>query len=67
MTMVFKQASPGHPARCKEEEVILGIKTDNNRILHYQKVANAKKFDFPLVINQLFTSSILFKTMEVTY
>lgn len=56
MTMVFQQASPGHPARCREEEVILGVKTDNSRILHYQKVANAKKFDFPLAMFQEHTS-----------
>lgn len=55
MTMVFKEVMPGHRTRCREEEMILAIKSDNSRVLHYQKVANHKKFDFPLV-KHLFSS-----------
>ena len=49
MTMVMKHAPPGQRTRSREEEVIVAVATSNDRILHYQKVASSKKFDFPLV------------------
>ena len=49
MTMVMKHAPPGQRTRSREEEVIVAVATSNDRILHFQKVASSKKFDFPLV------------------
>ncbi|XP_064636779.1 translation initiation factor eIF2B subunit epsilon-like [Lineus longissimus] len=50
MTLVFKQAPPCSQTRCQEEEVILAINTENQKLLHYEKVADQKKMNFPLEI-----------------
>ena len=51
----MKDAPPGQRTRCREEEVILAVATNNDRILYYQKVASSKKFDFPLVRHSTFS------------
>lgn len=47
--MIMKEAPPGHRSRCKEEDVIIAIEKETNRILHYQKVGHERKLDFPKV------------------
>lgn len=52
MTMLFKHAPPAHRTRCREEEVMVAVSPDNQRVLHYEKVGSSKKFDFSLSIFQ---------------
>ena len=49
MTMVFKQAPPGHRTRCPEEDVVVAVEKQTNRIVSYQKVKQQTRFHFPLV------------------
>uniref|UniRef100_A0ACB8FB87 Translation initiation factor eIF-2B subunit epsilon n=1 Tax=Sphaerodactylus townsendi TaxID=933632 RepID=A0ACB8FB87_9SAUR len=55
MTMVFKESSPGHRARCQEDDVILATDSATNRVLHYQKTQGLKRFQFP---TSLFQSNV---------
>ncbi|XP_019358948.1 PREDICTED: translation initiation factor eIF-2B subunit epsilon [Gavialis gangeticus] len=55
MTMVFKESSPGHRARCQEDDIILAMDSATNRVLHYQKTQGLKRFPFPM---NLFQSNI---------
>lgn len=49
MTMIFKESSPGHRARCQEDDVILAMDSTSNRVLHYQRTQGLKRFHFPMV------------------
>ena len=49
MTMVFKRSSPGHPSRCMEDEVVMAVDQANQRVLHYERVAQKKVVGFPVV------------------
>lgn len=49
MTMVFKKAPPGHHTRCKEEEVVMAVENTTNRVVHYRKIGNQKRLEFPVV------------------
>lgn len=49
MTMVFKESSPGHRSRCEEDDVIVGVDSKSQRLLHYQKTQGLKKLQFPVV------------------
>lgn len=49
MTMVFKESSPGHRARCQEDDVILAMDGATKRVLHYQRTQGLKRFRFPMV------------------
>lgn len=49
MTMIFKSSSPGHRSRCEEDDVIVAVDSNSQRILHYQKTRGLKKFQFPMV------------------
>ncbi|XP_015263214.1 PREDICTED: translation initiation factor eIF-2B subunit epsilon [Gekko japonicus] len=55
MTMIFKESSTGHRARCQEDDVILAMDSATNRVLHYQKTQGLKRFRFP---TSLFQSNI---------
>lgn len=48
MTMLFKKAPPYHMIRQQQADVLLAIKSDDNRLLHYEKSRNKKKFHMPL-------------------
>lgn len=49
MTMIFKESSPGHHARCKEDDIIIAMDSATNRVLHYQRTQGLKRFHFPMV------------------
>uniref|UniRef100_A0A8D0L9F8 Translation initiation factor eIF2B subunit epsilon n=1 Tax=Sphenodon punctatus TaxID=8508 RepID=A0A8D0L9F8_SPHPU len=55
MTMIFKESSPGHRARCQEDDIILAMDGATNRVLHYQRTQGLKRFRFPM---SLFQSNI---------
>uniref|UniRef100_A0A8C4P351 Translation initiation factor eIF2B subunit epsilon n=1 Tax=Dromaius novaehollandiae TaxID=8790 RepID=A0A8C4P351_DRONO len=55
MTMIFKESSPGHHARCHEDDIIVAMDSATNRVLHYQRTQGLKRFRFPM---SLFQSSI---------
>uniref|UniRef100_A0A452GWQ5 Translation initiation factor eIF2B subunit epsilon n=1 Tax=Gopherus agassizii TaxID=38772 RepID=A0A452GWQ5_9SAUR len=55
MTMIFKESSPGHRARCQEDDIILAMDSTTNRVLHYQRTQELKRFRFPM---SLFQSNI---------
>uniref|UniRef100_A0A0K2TYS6 Translation initiation factor eIF2B subunit epsilon n=1 Tax=Lepeophtheirus salmonis TaxID=72036 RepID=A0A0K2TYS6_LEPSM len=61
MTLVFKRIKPGHHVRSQEEEVVLALREEDKRILHYVK-GPQKTIDFPLV--DLLDSSEAF---EISY
>ncbi|XP_006002414.1 translation initiation factor eIF-2B subunit epsilon [Latimeria chalumnae] len=48
MTMIFKECSPGHKARCQEDDIIVAVDSRTNQILHYQKTHSLKKLHFPM-------------------
>lgn len=50
MTMIFKESSPGHRSRCEEDDVIVGVDSKSQRLLHYQKTQGLKKLQFPVVM-----------------
>ncbi|XP_076343757.1 eukaryotic translation initiation factor 2B subunit epsilon isoform X2 [Tachypleus tridentatus] len=52
MTLVFKKALPKHKTRCLEDECVIAVEPETERILHYQKVGCKKKIEFPLTIFQ---------------
>ncbi|KAJ1087412.1 hypothetical protein NDU88_000584 [Pleurodeles waltl] len=52
MTMIFKEASPGHRTRCQEDDVITAMDSSTCRVLHYQKTRGLKRFGFPMSIFQ---------------
>ncbi|XP_077989195.1 translation initiation factor eIF2B subunit epsilon-like [Glandiceps talaboti] len=43
MTLVLKEASPGHRTRCPEDEFMVAMDTTTKRVFHCQKVNNARK------------------------
>ncbi|KAK3099169.1 hypothetical protein FSP39_000456 [Pinctada imbricata] len=47
MTMVYKSCPPRHRTRCQEDDVVMALETSTNRVLHYQKVADHRKFVLP--------------------
>ncbi|XP_069474935.1 translation initiation factor eIF2B subunit epsilon [Ambystoma mexicanum] len=58
MTMIFKEASPGHRARCQEDDVITAMDSATGRVLHYQKTSGFKRFGFPMSIFQSGTGEV---------
>ncbi|XP_013791032.1 translation initiation factor eIF-2B subunit epsilon-like [Limulus polyphemus] len=52
MTLVFKKALPKHKTRCLEDECVVAVEPETERILHYQKVGHKKKIEFPLTVFQ---------------
>lgn len=49
MTMIFKESSPGHHARCREDDIVIAMDSATNRVLHYQRTQGLKRFRFPMV------------------
>jgi hypothetical protein len=50
MTMVYKEAGPGHCSRSVEDEAVLALDSSTGRVLAYHKMKTAtKKIDIPLV------------------
>lgn len=49
MTMIFKESSPHHHARCKEDDIVIAMDSATNRVLHYQRTQGLKRFRFPMV------------------
>lgn len=66
MTMVFKESSPGHRARCQEDDVILAMDSATNRVLHYQKTQGLKRFPFPMVCSVRAAGERLFVPLSST-
>ncbi|XP_060623336.2 translation initiation factor eIF2B subunit epsilon [Anolis sagrei] len=52
MTMIFKECSPGHRARCQEDDIIIATDSATKRVLHYQKTRGLKRFRFPMSLFQ---------------
>ncbi|KAJ6651969.1 hypothetical protein lerEdw1_015866 [Lerista edwardsae] len=52
MTMIFKESSPGHSARCQEDDIIVAMDSATKRVLHYQKTQGLKRFRFPMSLFQ---------------
>ncbi|XP_077354381.1 translation initiation factor eIF2B subunit epsilon [Festucalex cinctus] len=50
MTMLFKESSPGHKSRCEEDDVIVAMDSNSQRVLHYHKTQSLKKLHFPMNI-----------------
>ncbi|KAM9844732.1 translation initiation factor eIF2B subunit epsilon [Aulostomus maculatus] len=50
MTMIFKEATPGHKSRCEEDDVIVAMESRSQRILHYHKTQGLKRLQFPMNI-----------------
>ncbi|XP_045204688.2 translation initiation factor eIF-2B subunit epsilon-like [Mercenaria mercenaria] len=52
MTMVFRQAPPGHTTRSAQDDVILAIDNQTQNVIHYQKVGETgnRRFQFPLEV-----------------
>ncbi|KAG8222691.1 hypothetical protein J437_LFUL015888 [Ladona fulva] len=48
MTLVYTSASPGHKLRSPEEEVVIALDGQSNRILFHQRVGGMGKVSFPL-------------------
>ncbi|XP_039203145.1 translation initiation factor eIF-2B subunit epsilon isoform X1 [Crotalus tigris] len=48
MTMIFQECSPGHRARCPEDDIILVMDSATKRVLHYQRTQGLKHFSFPM-------------------
>jgi hypothetical protein len=50
MTMVYKEAKPGHYSRSVEDETVLALDSSTGRVLAHHKMKPAtKKIDIPLV------------------
>jgi hypothetical protein len=50
MTMVYKEAGPGHCSRSIEDEAVLAIDSSTGRVLAHHKIkTSTKKIDIPLV------------------
>ncbi|XP_043926135.1 translation initiation factor eIF-2B subunit epsilon [Protopterus annectens] len=58
MTMIFKESSPGHRARCQEDDIIVAIDSQTSRVLHYQKTHGLKKLKFPMGMFQSGSSEV---------
>ncbi|XP_070542027.1 translation initiation factor eIF2B subunit epsilon-like [Ptychodera flava] len=52
MTLVCKEASPGHKTRCKEDEFMAAVDTSTKRVFHYQKVKSAKRIPISVSLFQ---------------
>lgn len=52
MTMVFREVPPGHPTRSPQDEIIVALDNQTKNVIHYQKVADSKRFEFPVVMYQ---------------
>nr|KAF6381820.1 eukaryotic translation initiation factor 2B subunit epsilon [Pipistrellus kuhlii] len=52
MTMIFKESSPSHPTRCREDNVVVAMDSATNRVLHFQKTQGLRRFSFPLSLFQ---------------
>uniref|UniRef100_A0A8C4N6T8 Translation initiation factor eIF2B subunit epsilon n=1 Tax=Eptatretus burgeri TaxID=7764 RepID=A0A8C4N6T8_EPTBU len=63
MTMVLSECAPGHPVRCRDDDVVVAVETASNRLLHYQRVEGHGRLRFPLV-PQLFTDNFDYQTLE---
>ncbi|XP_053165528.1 translation initiation factor eIF-2B subunit epsilon [Hemicordylus capensis] len=58
MTMIFKESSPGHRARCQEDDIILAMDSATKRVLHYQRTQGLKRFEFPVSLFQSNTEDV---------
>ncbi|KAL4230781.1 Translation initiation factor eIF-2B subunit epsilon [Mactra antiquata] len=50
MTMVFRQAPPGHRTRCLSDDIVVAVDNQTNNVIHYQRLSagNSKRLEFPL-------------------
>ena len=70
MTMVFRQAPPGHATRQPEDDVILAVSNTTKNVIHYQKASTskeAKKFEFPVVSALSYLLSLAFRLSPCAY
>jgi hypothetical protein len=52
MTLVYKEAGPGHCSRSVEDEAILAVDSCTGRVLaHHKMKTGTKKIDIPLVLS----------------
>lgn len=58
MTMIFKESSPGNRTRCQEDDIIVAMGSQTNRVLHYQKTHGLKKLKFPMSMFQGSSSEV---------
>eukprot|EP01104_Vermistella_antarctica_P011743 TRINITY_DN3314_c0_g1_i1.p1 TRINITY_DN3314_c0_g1~~TRINITY_DN3314_c0_g1_i1.p1 ORF type:complete len:586 (-),score=172.54 TRINITY_DN3314_c0_g1_i1:88-1749(-) len=50
MTMVFKKAAPTHRSRSQEDETIVALNADTNKLLLYDNDPNATSFNLPSLL-----------------
>lgn len=51
MTMVYKEAGPGHFSRSVEDEAVLAVDASTGRVLvHHKMKTGTKKINIPLVL-----------------
>lgn len=50
MTMIFKECSPEHGIRSPEEDIVVAVDPETDRLLHYQKSVDS--IALPLVCCQ---------------
>jgi hypothetical protein len=52
MTMVYKEAGPGHFARSVDGEAVLAVDASTGRVLvHHKMKTGTKKINIPLVLS----------------
>ncbi|EGG21719.1 hexapeptide repeat-containing protein [Cavenderia fasciculata] len=54
MTMVFKQASPSHRTRSKQDDIVVGFNRDTAQLVHYENSPKKKNIRLP---SELFTKN----------
>jgi len=52
MTMVYKEAGPGHFSRSVEDEAVLAVDASTGRVLvHHKMKTGTRKINIPLVLS----------------
>lgn len=67
MTLVYRKAHPRHKTRCLEDECTVALAPDSKKLLHHQKMATAKKCDFPLEVFQQHTRVTIYHDLLNTH
>ena len=48
MSVIYKQASPGHRTRSSEDDILVVVDADTSRLIHYEKVMKKRHMNVPL-------------------
>ncbi|XP_071038354.1 translation initiation factor eIF2B subunit epsilon [Parasteatoda tepidariorum] len=52
ITLVYRKALPNHANRCKENNFVVAVESDSNRIRYFQRINKMRTVHFPLEIFQ---------------